>query len=370
MSHEASQPVVVENDSERPSGQPSTKEVILRSLLPLSAIVAALLLGAVLIYMVGINPWKAYKYLVYGAFGSSNSIAETIVKSCPLAFAGLGFAFAFRCGLVNIGAEGQLYLGALASILVGIYVKGLPSVIHIPLAVLAGAAAGALWGAIPGYLKARFGISEVINTIMMNYVGIYFVSYLVHGPLREPPGYYPQTARILPSAAFPKLIPGTRLHAGIFLVILATFLVHHILRNTTLGYQVKAVGFNRDAARFGGINVPLNLIIAMAISGALAGLAGVNEMLGVQHRLLDGFSPGYGYDAIAVALLGRAHPIGVFFAALLFGGLRAGANMMQRSAAVPIQLIYIIQGLVVLFVIGSTFLMDRYSARALKRRVA
>ncbi|HHY39608.1 MAG TPA: ABC transporter permease [Clostridia bacterium] len=336
----------------------------------MAAILLALFIGAVLIYAVGINPWKAYRFLVYGAFGSPNSIAETIVKSCPLVLAGLGFAFAFRCGLFNIGAEGQLYLGALASILVGIYLKGLPAILHAPIAVIAAALAGGIWGAIPGYLKARFGISEIINTIMMNYIGIYFVSYLVHGPLREPPGYYPQTARIADTAAFPKLIEGTRLHAGVFVALLAAFLVYHILKNTTLGYQIKAVGYNREAARFGGINVSASFVVTMAISGALAGLAGANEMLGVQHRLLDGFSPGYGYDAIAVALLGRAHPAGVFLAALLFGSLRAGANMMQRSAAVPVQLIYIIQGLVVLFVIGSTFLMDRYAARAMKRRVA
>lgn len=336
---------------------------------PLLSILAALLLGAILISAVGLDPVRSYRFLLMGSLGTRVGIAETLVKAAPLILAGLGFAFAFQCGLFNIGGEGQIYLGALGAALVGIYVTGLPSLLHVPLALLAGTALGAVWGAIPGYLKARLGISEIINTIMLNYVGIYFVSYLVFGPLREPPGYNPQTARMLSSAMLPRFLAGTRAHVGFFLALAVAVLVFYVIYRTTFGYQIRAVGFNRNAAKYAGIRVRRSLVLTMAISGALAGLAGANEILGIQGRLIIGFSPGYGFDAIAVALVGKAHPFGVILAGLLFGALNAGANVMQRNAGVPVQITYIIQGLVVLFVIGSDFLVSRHRARADKRSV-
>jgi len=224
----------------------------------------------------------------------------------------------------------------------------------LPLALLGGALFGGLWAAIPGVLKARFGISEVITTIMLNYIGINIISYLIRGPLVEPPGYFPETPLLSQSTWYPMMFGG-RIHWGIPAAILFAGLVYLILWHTPLGYQVRAVGFNPDAAEYAGIRVKRNIIIAMMISGALAGLAGANEILGIQHRLIEAFSPGYGFDAIAVSLLGQNHPLGVIISGVLFSGLRAGAGAMQRAVGIPDAIMRTLQGLVIIFVIiGST----------------
>lgn len=323
---------------------------------PLVAVVLALLIGAVIIALAGANPLLAYQWLLYGAFGSVNSFAETLVKTTPLLLAGLGLAVAYRSSMISIGAEGQIIMGGLFATLAGLYVTGLPPVLMIPAVILAGFAGGAVWGAIPGYLKARLGVSEIINTIMLNYVALYFVNYLLDVPLREPPGYFPQSAQIVRPAWLPALIPGTRLHLGMLIGLILTVGYYILMFRLPLGYKLRAVGLNPHAARYGGINVERNLVIAMVLSGGLAGIAGASEITGIHHRLLGAFSSGYGFDAIAVALLGKLHPVGVLVAALFFGALRVGANTMQRSVQVPASLVYVIQGLVVLFVLTDTFL--------------
>lgn len=320
---------------------------------PVYSVLASLAVSAVLIAVIGINPLEAYYHLLDGAFGSRYSLGDTLVRSIPLMFTGLSVAFARRCGMLNIGAEGQLYAGALSATVVALVFDGSPLLISLTLATLAGFLGGGLWGAIPGLLKVRLGVSEIINTIMMNYIAIFGVTYLLlNSKLRDVSDWYPQSP-MLEQARYPILLAGTRLHAGLIVAMLCVVLAHFVLWRTTLGYQIRAVGLNAEAARYGGINVSRNMVIAMLFAGGFGGLAGASEILGVQHRLISEFSIGVGYRGIAVALLGQSTPAGVVLAALLFGAVQTGANMMQRATGVPITIINVMQGLVVLFVVGA-----------------
>ncbi len=332
------------------------------------AIVLALAIEAVLILLVGKNPIEAYKFLFIGSFGSLHGITETLTKACPLMLAGLGVALAFQCGLFNIGAEGQIYMGALAATWVGLTFTSWPGGFLILFSAIAAALIGAVWGGVTGFLKAKTGANEIITTIMLNYVAIHLVSYMVDKPMREASGFFPQTDRIASQAFLPTLVSGTRLHAGFLVGVFAVICVYILLYYSTLGYEVRMVGSNPQAAEFGGINVSRNVTWAMTLSGGLAGLAGFGEIGGIHHRLLDGISPGYGFDAIAVALLGKAHPLGVVPAAIFFGALRVGGNMVQRSIGVPVAIIYCLQGLVILFILCTNFLVLRMSQLAGRRR--
>ncbi len=312
----------------------------------------------IIILLSGINPLVAFAEMFTGAFGNMLSITETLIKALPLLLAGLGLTISYRTGLVSMGAEGQIIMGGLCATVCGIYFGSLPAVILLPLTMLSAMVGGAIWAAIPGFLKARLGVSEVINGIMMNYIAIYFVAYLLDGPLREPPGYFPQSSEIGAGAVLPILIPGTRLHAGILIAVLAVFFVWFLLWKCPLGFQMRAVGLNPIAARANGISVEKNMVLAMALSGAIVGLAGMSEISGLHHRLLSGFSSDYGFDGIAVALLGKLNPFGVVLSALFFGALRVGANQMQRAVQVPSSLVFVIQGLVILFVLMDVLLRN------------
>ena len=319
-----------------------------------ASLAAALALGAVFSALAGANPASAYLALLDGAFGNLNSLAVTLQKTGPLIFTGLSVAFAFRAGLLNIGAEGQLYMGALGAVLGGISVPHLPAFLHLPLCLLLGGAAGAAYGGVVGWCKAQRGVSEIISTIMLNFLAIFFVSFLVQGPLAEPPGYLHQTAAIEPTAVLPAILRGTSLSAGILVAVGAAIALRVILWRTPLGFLVRAVGSNPVAARFAGMNVGGATVAAMAVSGGMAGLAGAVEILGEQHRLLDFFSPGYGFDGIAVAFLGRSDPLGVIGAALFFAALRTGANQMQRVSGMPVALVQLLQALIILFVLAGS----------------
>lgn len=333
---------------------------------PLIAVFLALAIGAGFVAMAGADPIYAYQWLLYGAFGSINSIGETLVKATPLLIAGLGLTISFRASMTSIGAEGQIIMGALFATLAGLYLPELPAFLMIPIVILAGFIGGGIWGAIPGILKAKLGVSEIINTIMMNYIATYLVGYLLDVPLREPPGYYPQSAQIAETGWLPFILPGTRLHAGILIGIILVILTYLLMFRLPLGYKIRAVGLNPHAARYGGIHVEKNMVIAMILSGGLAGIAGASEIAGVHHRLMNGFSSNYGFDAIAVALLGNLHPIGVFISALFFGALRVGASSMQRGAQVPASVASVIQGLVVVFVLADAF-FRKYAINWLKK---
>jgi simple sugar transport system permease protein len=322
-------------------------------LIPVTSVMLAFLAGGLIIALFGFNPLDAGLNLLIGSFGSLNAIGESLVKTIPLIFTGLAYALAARCGMVNIGAEGQLYMGGFLATLTGVYLAKLPGFIHLPLAVLAGFIGGGLWGLLAGWLKVKFGASEVITTIMLNYIAQYWVGFLVSGPMKEPPGDFPQTMPIAATAVLPRLIPGTRLHLGIVLALFCVYLFYFFLWKTTMGYETRVVGMNPEAALYAGMNPSGNILLGMFLAGGFAGLAGTCEILGIQGRMIANFSPGYGFDGIAVALLGQNSPIGIILAAFLFGMIRAGANLMQMVSGVPVSAVYIIQALVILFVVSS-----------------
>jgi len=291
-------------------------------------------------------------------------ITESLTAVTPYIFAGLAVALGFRCGLFNIGAEGQFGIGALCSAFVGYSIKGLPWFIHLPLALLAGAAGGAIWGAIPGYLKAVTGAHEVVNTIMMNYISFNLSDWLLNGPMKAP-GFRPITPVVQDSAMLPGFFPyPSRFNWGFILALLFAFLVYWFLFKTTLGMEIRAVGANPDGARYAGMNIVRNYVLAMTLSGALAGLAGATQVLGVDHWVGQSFSSGYGFDSIAIALLGQSHPLGVVLAATLWGFMRSGATNMQSMANIPLDVISIIQGLVVIFVAAPAVIRWIYHIRS------
>jgi len=320
--------------------------------LPLWAVLVAFLVGSVVIAGTGANPIQAYAALLQGAVGNRGLVATTLVKSIPLMLAGLAVVLAYRASVFNIGGEGQIYMGALFAVWVGTLLH-LPAGLHLLVALAAGMLGGFLWSAIPGYLKATRGFNEVIVTIFMNYIALAIVGYLVHGPMRES-GWNFQSRAVDATARLPIILSGTSLHLGLVVALIAAAAVYVLLFHTPLGYQLRMVGFNAEAARYAGIKVTRITVLAMALSGALAGLAGAVELTGMQYRLLEGFSPGWGFDAIAVALVGQLHPAGVLLAALFFGALRTGANSMQTAVGLPVVVVQVIQGLTVLFMMVGT----------------
>ena len=326
---------------------------------PLLAIGLALLLSSGLILLLGADPAIAFQALLSGAFGSLNSLAETLVKATPLLLAALGMCAAFQCRIWNIGAEGQLYIGALAATIAGVFLPLRSAIIVIPVLVLVSFLAGGLWAAIPGYLKSRLGVSEIITTIMMNYIAIFLVSYAVHHPLRDPEGYLPQSSPLSEAARLPVLLAKTRLHLGILIGVGAALFLYALFRKSTFGYQMRVVGYNPQAARYGGMNVGRITVLAMLLSGGLAGVAGMGEVAGLHHRLMENISPGYGYTAIVIALLSYLHPLAVVLVSIFFAGLSVGADAMQRAAGLPAALASVVQGLIVLFMLGSEFFVKK-----------
>jgi general nucleoside transport system permease protein len=345
-------------------------------LVPFLAILTALIVGALVILVAGGNPIDAYAGLLDGAFGSPGALSETAVWATPYIFAGLAVALAFKGGLFNIGAEGQLALGAVAAAWVGYGLPGvlhvsLPAVVHLPLTIGAGMLAGAIWGAIPGWLKARTGGHEVINTIMMNYIALNSVSYLLNGPMKDsnPENVSARTPLIALGARIPRIFPGYRVHWGFILALLMAVVVWWFLWKTTRGFEIRTAGANPDAARYAGISVARIIVLSMTLSGLLAGLAGAVEVSGLNYRHELGFSTGYGFDAIAIALLGKSHPLGVVLAAILFGAMRNGATQMQFDTQIPVDVISVIQALILLFVAADAIVRYIYRIRAREDRV-
>lgn len=338
---------------------------------PLLAVITAVILGGVVIAVVGGNPFMAYIGLIQGSFGSVKALSETAVWASPYIFAGLAVAVAFKGGLFNIGAEGQLALGAVVAALIGYALPGwlgfdLPAIIHIPLAVLLGALAGALWAAIPGALKAYTGGHEVINTIMMNYIALNLTSFLLNGPMKDtnPGNVSARTPEIALSARIPPIFDGLRVHWGFILALLVAFLVWFIIWKTTVGFEIRTVGSNPDAAKYAGINVKRTIVLTMALSGLLAGLAGTIEVTALNYRHELGFSMGYGFDAIAIALLGKSHPLGVVIASILFAAMRNGATRMQFLTQIPVDVISVIQALILLFVAADAIIRYIYRIKS------
>jgi len=330
----------------------------------LGALVCALLVGAVFILLAKSDPIKAYGVMFTGPFTSKFGISETLVRTVPLLLVGLGIVVSFRSGILNIGGEGQILIGAIASSAVAIFFSQWPPVFLLPMVLLAGCLGGGLWGGIAGWLKARLAVNEILSTVMLNQIAAQLYIFLIRGPLIDPQQLAygtraPQTALMPESIWLYRLIPGTRLHTGLILAVLVAFLIYVFLWRTTTGYRMRAVGAGPDAARYGGIRVEFHLVLAMALAGALSGLAGGVEVLGVHHRALEEISAGYGFSGIVAALFGRLHPLGTIPAAVLFGALILGADMMQRAVNIPAAIVMAVQGLVILFVVSSDILLRK-----------
>jgi len=347
-------------------------------LFPLIAVLAAFIVGGILILLIGDNPLVAYRLLLGSALSWPDGIGYTLFHATPLIFTGLAVLVGFRCGLFNIGAEGQLYIAAFATAWVGIKFANLSPWLLIPFCFLAAIFSGAFWGAIPGVLKARFGSHEVINTIMLNFIAVALVSYFTQYHYREPGDPILQTAEIGTGAhiarlgkfipGFPERIP---LNVAFLVALLCCLLVYLFLWRTKWGYEIRATGSNPFAAEYGGISTRTQIVLAMAVSGALAGMVGINEVLGYRYRYYDGFSDNYGFTGIAVALLGRNHPVGVILAALLFAALQHGGIYVDGfSEHVTKDIVQVLQGIIILFVAAEAFfkwlLGDRFSMQRLR----
>ncbi len=330
----------------------------IEALLPLLAVPVAFVFGAIMLIALGANPLNAYGALISGAFGDLSGITQTLAKATPLLLVGLGVCIAFRGGVINIGGEGQIIVGALATTAVAVGLRDWPGWILMPLCLLVGAASGAIWGGIPGILKARLGVNEILSTVMMNAIALQLSNFLLRGPLIDPEEIargtrIAQSALLPRSVWLPKLVPSTLLHAGAIIALVLAVVVYIFLWRTTIGYRIRAVGLNPSAARYAGIRVPFYQALSLVLGGLFAGLAGSIEVMGIQHRMLEGLSGGYGFSGIVAALFGNLHPLGAIPASILFGGLLVGADEMQRAVQVPSALINTLLGLVVLLVVGS-----------------
>jgi simple sugar transport system permease protein len=327
------------------------------------ALLATAVFAAGSLWLGGYSPIDAAGALLRGSVGSPVAVMSSMVRSVPLILTGLAVALAFRAGVWNIGAEGQLYAGAVASVWVALSWSALPAVVLIPAVLVSGGLAGAAWAAVPAVMKVRLGVGEVITTILMNFVGILLAAYVVRGPLQEARGIFPQTDPIADAARLPLLIPDTRLHAGFLIALLIGAALWATLRWTRLGFQIRAVGAAPEAARISGMISRDRVVLATFLaSGAIAGLAGGVEVSGVTYALYENLSPGWGYTAIAVALLARLHPAAVVGTGLLFGALEAGAAAMQREAGIPLAWVGAVEAMVILFVLAADQIRRRYDA--------
>jgi len=352
-------------------------DYVLDALIPVLAVVAALLVGSVILLLLDTNPITAYRALYEGAFGTNNAFADTLVKATPLLLVGLGICISFRGGVINIGGEGQMIVGALMTTAFALQFPDLPAKVLLPMSLVIGFLGGAIWGGIAGALKAYFNVNEILSTVMLNQIAVYVMNYLLHNDLMDPVqrqmrSNIPQTSRLPHAADLPRLWKPTLLHAGVIIAVVLAVLVYIFLWRTTIGYRIRAVGKNARASRYAGIRVKRYMLLSLLLSGGFAGLAGAVQVLGgVSHRLVtDGSSAGFtgaaGFNGIVAALFGRLHPLGTIPASVLFGALLVGGNQLQRTMQVPSSLITVLNGLVIVFVIGS----DIWTRQRARRRVS
>ena len=329
-------------------------------LVPVVSILLALVVGGVIVLLAGQNPFAVYGAMLDGAFGSGSGLAETLVKTTPLLLTGLGVAVAFRMRLWNIGGEGQLYFGAIFATWVALF--GLPNAngwLLVPAMVVAGLLGGAFWGLIPGALRAYLGANETITTLMLNYVAILFSEWLVHGPWKDPQAFgFPGTPSF-PDAAWLPNWGTTRVHLGLLFGLVAAAVLWLILRRTRWGYEIGVMGESDRAARYAGMPTKRTILLVMALSGALCGLAGMSEVAGIGHQLQRNLSPGYGYTAIIVAWVGRLHPLGIAVVAFLLAGVLVGGDQIQMSMGLPAAIAPMLQGIILFFLLGGE-LLTRY----------
>lgn len=322
-------------------------------LIPVAGVLVGMIVGSLVIVNKDRSLFMVMGQLFHGAFGDWTNFTGSVVYAIPLGFTGLAIAFSYSAGIFNIGAEGQLQLAALGTAVVATSGFLAESSLLMPVVLIAGMIMGSLWAVIPGILKAYKGFNEIVVTMLLNYVAILLVSFFLQGPLMAEGAYFPQTEIFPDTARLHKIVQGYTIHQGIWVLLLMVFIVWVILYKTTFGFRIRAVGFNPEGALYGGIDYKKILVLSMVVSGALAGLAGSVEVTGVHRRLMQGFSPGYGYDAIAVALLANLNPIGILFSSFFFGALRNAASGLQIDFGIPVSFIYIIQALAIIFVVSS-----------------
>lgn len=330
-------------------------ETLKDTIFQITAILLAFVVGAIVLFTTGYSSTEVYISMIQGSFGDVYGLGQTLTQATPIIFTSLAFLISHKAGLFNIGAEGQFLMGAFASTLAGIYFEGLPWILHIPIALIAGAVAGGIWGLIPAILKSKFDAHEVITTMMLSYVAFYLTGYLVNYPFKAP-GWVSQTVRISSSSELPRILQPTQLSAGILIAVLIVVFTQYFLKKSILGYELRAIGLNPTTAESLGISLEKGILISMVLSGAVAGLGGSCEILGVHKRFIEGFSPGYGWDGLAVALVGGLNPIGSFFASILFGALRSGGMITTRVTGVPLDIVIVLQALVILFVAAPRFI--------------
>ena len=337
--------------------------VIYRVVIIVLAALTAILLGAVILAAIGADILKVYRVILTEPLKNISLVCEVLIRAIPLTIIALGISTAYRSGFINIGAEGQMAMGIISAAAVSLALPDLPKPILLPLALLAGCAGGAVWGFIPGILRAKLNVSELLSTVMLNYIAAQFYTFCLRGPMLDPAEKTmggvgtPQTMRLSQNIWLTRIIPGTRLHTGIFIALGLALVVYLFLWKTPFGYKLRAAGAQETAARYGGINVPVCLVISICISGALAGLAGAVEIAGVHHRAIEGITGGYGFSGIVVALFGGLHPAGIIPAAFFFGLLLVGADMTQRMAGVPANMVQVLQGIIILVIIAARMVL-------------
>jgi general nucleoside transport system permease protein len=334
---------------------------------------AALAAASLVLLVIGASPWATYVTIFTGPLRDLSTASEVVVRAIPLVLVALGVAVSFRSGILNIGAEGQMLVGILGSTAVALALPGLPKLVLLPLSLAAGAAAGALWAGIAGVLRARLAVNEILSTVMLNYVAAQLYTFLLRGPMIDPDELMtgsgtPQSMRLPRAAWLDRLVPGTRLHAGLLLALVLAFLVWVLLWRTTLGYRMRAAGAGARAARYAGVRVERSLVVAMLFAGGFAGLAGAVEVAGVHHRAIEAISSGYGFAGIVVALFGALHPAGIVPAAAFFGLMLVGADMTQRSAGVPANMVLVLEGVIILAIVSARMVMNDPYAQERARR--
>ncbi|MDL2213974.1 ABC transporter permease [Clostridia bacterium OttesenSCG-928-O13] len=333
---------------------------------PVVSLVLALLVGTVFILLAGNNPITVYGMMFQGALGSQSGILQSLLQATPLIFCGLSVAIGQRGGLLNLGVEGQMYFGALFSALVGLYVKGIPHILHVILCVVAGMIGGALWGLLPVILKLKRGVHEVVSSLMLNYIALLFVEFLTTNPLHSGESFTAQTKRLEETATFTRLFPNSQVSTALFIAVAAVFFMYWFFKKTNTGYKINMTGANLTAAKASGIPSGKMMVLTMLMSGAVAGLAGVGETLGTHGRLVYSFSSGYGFTGIAVAMLGSSF-ITVIFSSLLFGCLRAGSVALSLGTNLSVRFINMLQGIIILLIAAPVISMKILQWRPLQK---
>ncbi len=341
-------------------------KILYKTSIIILAVLATLLIGSIILITIDANVFKTYLVILTEPLKNKIQLTEVIIRAIPLSIIALGITVAYRSGIINIGAEGQMAMGILTSTAAALTLYNLPRPLNIILIVLAGAIGGGIWGFIPGILKAKLKVSELLSTVMLNYIAAQFYTFFLRGPMIDPAELTlgsgtPQSMRLEKSVWLDRLIKGTRLHTGLFLVIALAILIYILLWKTSFGYKLRAAGASSKAARYGGIKVAFFVTISMVISGAFAGIAGSVEVLGVHHRAIEGITSGYGFSGLVVALFGGLHPAGIIPASFFFGLLLVGADMTQRMVGVPANMVQVLEGIIILVIVAAQqVLNDKY----------